>query len=163
MFSDDTVVFALLVSLTARLMLSTWGPPGSCRPQVGPMLATSTLLSGILLFGREPLDNDDDRAFSKQGLMCGRVVVSELLVSHGWKSFDLVSHNHTWCLQRSSNCCNKMLKTGRHNSWCIKSQFQAVAFMAGCYVETTGLRVLFEEWMSAVAVDTENIKASKGT
>ena len=27
----------------------TWGPPGSCRPQVGPMLATWTSLSGKLL------------------------------------------------------------------------------------------------------------------
>ena len=24
----------------------TWGPPGSCRPQMGPMLAPWTLLSG---------------------------------------------------------------------------------------------------------------------
>ena len=26
----------------------TWDPPGSCRPQVGPMLAPWTLLSGLL-------------------------------------------------------------------------------------------------------------------
>ena len=26
----------------------TWGPPGSCRPQMGPMLAPWTLLSGIV-------------------------------------------------------------------------------------------------------------------
>ena len=26
----------------------TWGHPGSCRPQMGPMLATWTLLSGIV-------------------------------------------------------------------------------------------------------------------
>ena len=30
----------------ARFMGPTWGPPGSCRPQVGPMLAPQTLLSG---------------------------------------------------------------------------------------------------------------------
>ena len=30
----------------ARLMGPTWGPPGSCRPQMGPMLAPWTLLSG---------------------------------------------------------------------------------------------------------------------
>ena len=28
----------------------TWGPPGSCRPQVGPMLAPWTLLSGTFGF-----------------------------------------------------------------------------------------------------------------
>ena len=26
----------------------TWGPPGSCRPQMGPMLAPRTLLSGVI-------------------------------------------------------------------------------------------------------------------
>ena len=30
----------------ARFMWPTWGPPGSCRPQVGPLLAPWTLLSG---------------------------------------------------------------------------------------------------------------------
>ena len=30
-------------------MWPTWGPPGSCRPQVGPMLAPRTLLSGMPL------------------------------------------------------------------------------------------------------------------
>ena len=29
-----------------KLMGPTWGPPGSCRPQMGPMLAPWTLLSG---------------------------------------------------------------------------------------------------------------------
>ena len=28
-------------------MGSTWGPPGSCRPQIGPMLVPWTLLSGL--------------------------------------------------------------------------------------------------------------------
>ena len=30
----------------AKFMGLTWGPPGSCRPQMGPMLAPWTLLSG---------------------------------------------------------------------------------------------------------------------
>ena len=33
----------------AKLMGPTWGPPGSCRPQMGPMLAPWTLLSGTVL------------------------------------------------------------------------------------------------------------------
>ena len=33
----------------AKFLGPTWGPPGSCRPQVGPMLAPWTLLSGGLL------------------------------------------------------------------------------------------------------------------
>ena len=33
----------------ARFMGPTWGPPGSCRPQMCPILAPWTLLSGIFL------------------------------------------------------------------------------------------------------------------
>ena len=33
----------------ARFMRPTWGPPGSCRPKMGPMLAPWTLLSGTML------------------------------------------------------------------------------------------------------------------
>ena len=31
----------------AKFMGPAWGPPGSCRPQMGPMLAPCTMLSGI--------------------------------------------------------------------------------------------------------------------
>ena len=34
-------------SKIARFMGPTWGPPGSCRPQMGPILAPWTLLSGM--------------------------------------------------------------------------------------------------------------------
>ena len=37
-----------MLSQIAKFMGPTWGPPGSCRPQMGPMLAPWTLLSGIL-------------------------------------------------------------------------------------------------------------------
>ena len=37
------------ISQIAKFMGPTWGPPGSCRPQMGPMLAPWTLLSGMLL------------------------------------------------------------------------------------------------------------------
>ena len=36
-----------VTSQIPRFMGPTWGPPGSCRPQMGPMLAPWTLLSGI--------------------------------------------------------------------------------------------------------------------
>ena len=37
-----------LLSQIAKSMGPTWGPPGSCRPQMGPMLAPWTLLSGVV-------------------------------------------------------------------------------------------------------------------
>ena len=36
-----------LVIKIARFMGPTWGPPRSCRPQMGPMLAPGTLRSGL--------------------------------------------------------------------------------------------------------------------
>ena len=35
------------LSHIARFMRPTWGPPGSCRPQMGPISAPRTLLSGV--------------------------------------------------------------------------------------------------------------------
>ena len=35
-------------SQIAKFMGPTWGPPGSFRPQMGPMMAPWTLLSGLL-------------------------------------------------------------------------------------------------------------------
>ena len=43
------------MSQIAKFMRPTWGPPGSCRPQMGPMLAPWTLLSGVL-YCNSPLD-----------------------------------------------------------------------------------------------------------
>ena len=34
-------------SQIAKFMGPIWGPPGSCRPQMGPMMAPWTLLSGM--------------------------------------------------------------------------------------------------------------------
>ena len=39
----------LMYSQITRSVEPTWGPPGSCRAQMGPMLAPWTLLSGLAL------------------------------------------------------------------------------------------------------------------
>ena len=51
----------------ARFMGPTWGPPGPCRPQMGPMLVPWTLLSGNM--GDPGLIRDCDRGIfpSSQG------------------------------------------------------------------------------------------------
>ena len=38
--------FRWIMTQIAKFMGQTWGPPGSCWPQMGPMLAPWTLLSG---------------------------------------------------------------------------------------------------------------------
>ena len=47
--SGASFVLYSIRSQIARLMGPTWGPPGSCRPQVGPILAPWTLLSGVFM------------------------------------------------------------------------------------------------------------------
>ena len=42
------LVYVESSSQIARFLGPTWGPPGSCWPQDGPMLAPGTLLSGRL-------------------------------------------------------------------------------------------------------------------
>ena len=37
-----------IISQVGKFMGPSWVPPGSCRPQMGPMLAPWTLLSGIV-------------------------------------------------------------------------------------------------------------------
>ena len=54
-------------SLIARLMGPTWGPPGATRTQVGPMLATWTLLSGFIL--KQSPGNDCTSIRDINGLM----------------------------------------------------------------------------------------------
>ena len=39
----------VIVAQITKFMGPTWGPPGSCRSQMGPMLAPWTLLSGRLI------------------------------------------------------------------------------------------------------------------
>ena len=45
-FDSELVVPNRTVTQIAKFIGPTWGPPGSCRPQMGPMLASWTLLSG---------------------------------------------------------------------------------------------------------------------
>ena len=60
--------FALLIyesTQIARFMGQTWGPPGSCWPQMGPMLAPWTLLSGIYYVASRQLQRDPTPSWDK--------------------------------------------------------------------------------------------------
>ena len=63
--SDDNDILYIESSQIAKFMGPSWAPPGSCRPQMDPMLAPWTLLSGLLFFllqffevGTLPIIND---------------------------------------------------------------------------------------------------------
>ena len=69
---------SLMSSQITRFMGPTWGPPGSCRPQMGPILAPWTLLSGIFSLDHSMLTvhkgtfcfclNTNDLVFNRVGL-----------------------------------------------------------------------------------------------
>ena len=44
----DKLNLSLSLSQIAKFIGPAWGPPGSCWPQMGPMLAPWTLLSGLV-------------------------------------------------------------------------------------------------------------------
>ena len=46
--ANDQLNCSLQLTQIAMVMRPTWGTPRSCRPQMGPMLASWTLLSGYL-------------------------------------------------------------------------------------------------------------------
>ena len=46
---DKPLSELIMVTQITSFMGPTWGPPGSCQPQMGPMLAPRTLLSGYLI------------------------------------------------------------------------------------------------------------------
>ena len=52
------------MSQIANFMGPTWGPPGSCRPQMGPMLVPWTLLSGVLTYHPSFKNSNDNKPFS---------------------------------------------------------------------------------------------------
>ena len=57
--------YVFTVSQIARFMGPTWGPSGSCRTQMGPMLAPWTLLSGVyfIMFSSWDLRKSHDYNF----------------------------------------------------------------------------------------------------
>ena len=61
------------VSQIARFMGPTWGPSGSCRTQMGPMLAPWTLLSGVyfIMFSSWDLCKSHDYNF---GQILGKLI-----------------------------------------------------------------------------------------
>ena len=58
----------------AKFMGPTWVPPGSCRPQMGPMLASWTLLSGE--------GNKAARTFTWSACLSGHCMVA-LIITQG--------------------------------------------------------------------------------
>ena len=72
----------------AKFLGPTWGPPGSCLPQMGPMLAPRTLLSGELPGGLLSWIQSEGMATSTPGGLF------PLVQNHSYNPY-----THTWLLQ----------------------------------------------------------------
>ena len=70
-------------SQIAKFMGLTWGPPGSCQPQVGPMLAPWTFLSGRLTFTTSHQVRLPDNAVSYITFDMAMVVVGNTKARYG--------------------------------------------------------------------------------
>ena len=76
-----------------KFMWPTWGPPGFCRPQVGPKLVPRTLLSGsFLILSNQP----SPRWTLLSGMMAADVFVPYMYKSIGKRRADLTATPVLW-------------------------------------------------------------------
>ena len=52
----------------AKFIGPTWGPPGSCQPQMGPIMAPWTLLSGYIFTWYDGIDEIDSHGVTVNAL-----------------------------------------------------------------------------------------------
>ena len=64
------------IAQIARFMGPIWGPPGSCRPQLGPMWASLSLLSGYITISWYPLHT----------VSCVSLIIHNIFLNFRWVS-----------------------------------------------------------------------------
>ena len=96
-----------VASQIARLAWPTWGPPGSFRPQVGPMLAPQTLLSELWAYCHQATINEH---------------VSVLLLGRKGEHFRVEGSLIWWGLNKMSFCRRHFLILLVNANICILSE-----------------------------------------
>ena len=73
----------------------TWGPPGSRRPQMGPMLVPWTLLSGTFVKGLDqwPVDSPHKEPVMYKVFPCYDITMSQMYSGHDYTEVEEVGHN----------------------------------------------------------------------
>ena len=95
---DVNIAHALRTSQIARFIGSTWGPPGSCWPQVGPMLSPWILLSGVRMNMRHAFKNITSTSNKHQFLInlnIGTCNIHTQLHNSLWPS-DAIWRHRSW-------------------------------------------------------------------
>ena len=78
------------ISQIAKFIGPTWGPSGSCRPQMGPMLAPWTLLSGFTCIAQ----NSTSRRARVHGVRKLQIYPSSHSLQLRYIHFQFVNSNH---------------------------------------------------------------------
>ena len=101
-FSDITQI--------ARIMGPTWGLPGSCWPQVGPMHAPWTLLSGIYS-GKPTVSLHDGNKLCNKKIARMRFSLWKRCLRHDRARcyYHIVSLNDQWIHRRQWLMCSKLV------------------------------------------------------
>ena len=92
----------------AKFMGPTWGPPGSCRPQMGPMLAPWTLPSGYIY--QAPL-------FPWQGVTWAQQT-SRCMTQTLW-SLTSTTPRQTWCATAPSLIKSAFIFCAKQHDICV--------------------------------------------
>ena len=120
-----------LASQIERLMGPTWGPPGSCRSQMGPMLAPCTLLSGTSsssTTSADPMVPPDPTCLRTWSLChlrrlikwayCAKLtsnvweICNEDLITYLWQLFVITAERQSWyikCIKRKMAGARRVL------------------------------------------------------
>ena len=106
---ENWLCYNSTVPLIAKFMGPTWGPPGSCQPQMGPMLASWTLLSWTVY------EIDHDTAYNTALIRVEHI--SHITSTWPPQLLSLPECEHHYCdITWASNhqqvdcCCNSLLR-----------------------------------------------------
>ena len=70
-----TYFLSSVTSQIAKFIGPTWGPPGSCRPQMGPTLVPRTLLSGLACCSRRIQGDELCSCSNVMWILCPRTLL----------------------------------------------------------------------------------------
>ena len=100
----------------AKFMGSTWGPPGSCRPQMSPMLAPWTLLLGSVSYHYYQVMPTPQKIGSMQPIING-TSISIVSIGIGSYYFCLITGNFEY-QPPGPPCWHGLQQPGESNTYC---------------------------------------------
>ena len=126
----EKILYPHPITQIAKLMGPTRGPPGSCRSQMGPMLAPWTLLSGKIYKNTRVVDISPP-CYSLNDLRVLSIFRHMISLCNFWSQVHESKHyftgwvNKLWCLNQTK-CSNFWQCHFQYNKWDYLEQFYNV-------------------------------------